>query len=353
VVTSDPTEQRDAALLTTSDLRLWPAGQAAAPILRGISMDVAHGEIVGLVGESGSGKTLTGMCTMGLPPRWSRTSGDIQVAGRPMLGVPAERARGARGAAVSMVFQEPRAALNPRRRIGRSVADVLRAHDTGVSRPQARQMVLDWLARVGLPDPERCARSFPHELSGGMCQRVCIAMALIGQPQMLIADEPTTALDVTVQAQILALLAELAAAQRLAVLLITHDLGIVSRTCDRLVILYAGEVVEEGTTQEILRRPRHPYTASLLAAASGQRARPGSLPGAAGPAGERESCSFYGRCPHRDPTCAEQHPPLDRLPGEHDSVRCLRWTGLRLPGIGQLAGPVAAAAARPSSGDAP
>jgi peptide/nickel transport system ATP-binding protein len=339
-------------LLTISDLMLWHAGENAGPILRGVSMEVGHGEIVGLVGESGSGKTLSGLCAMGLPPRWARTSGEVQIAGRPMLGVPREQVREARGSTVSMVFQEPRASLNPRRRIGRSVADVLRAHDTGISGPRARATVLEWLARVGLPDPERCARSFPHELSGGMCQRVGIAMALICRPKLLIADEPTTALDVTVQAQILALLDELAAAESLAVLLITHDLGIVSRTCHRLVILYAGEVVEEGTTQEILRRPKHPYTASLLAAASGHRdgaqPRPPVAAAEAVDANREAACPFYQRCQYREAACAQSHPDLERLPGEHDRVRCLRWTKLNLPGVQRLPGPVAAAAAAPS-----
>jgi peptide/nickel transport system ATP-binding protein len=240
------------------------------PVVRDVSLTIAHGEIFGLVGESGSGKTLTALAIPSLlPPAARLMAGSIRLHGPQgeieLLGLPPRELRQVRGGRVGMVFQEPATALNPAYTIGFQVVEAVRAHRQ-LSKREARDEAVRLLDRVALPDARRRLDDYPHQLSGGQRQRVMIAMALAGGPDLLLADEPTTALDVTLQAQILELLEDLRTDLGLAVLLITHDLGVVAETCDRAAVMHAGEIVEEGAVETLFRAPAHPYTRELLAA---------------------------------------------------------------------------------------
>jgi peptide/nickel transport system ATP-binding protein len=301
--------------------------------VRDVSFTVAAGEIVGLVGESGSGKSVTALALMGLlPPGLSRTTGSALLGGRDLLALrPAELAK-VRGRDISMIFQEPMSALDPVFRVGDQIAETIRAHQR-LTRKAAAQRTVQVLTDVGIPDAASRARAYPHQLSGGMNQRVMIAMALVSEPSVLIADEPTTALDVTVQAQILGLLHRLSREHGTAIVLITHDLGVVAETCTRIHTMYAGEIVEECGVDEALIHPRHPYTSGLIRAIprSENRRRPlYSIPGrvpplTAMPAG----CRFQSRCEYAKAECeAPQHQVRigDR------GVRCVRHAELQLPG---------------------
>ncbi len=237
----------------------------AGPVhaVNGLDLSIRAGEIVGLVGESGSGKSVSSRAIMGLlPPRTSTVEGSIRLEGDELVGLPESRYRRVRGERVAMIFQDPLTALDPLYRAGEQVAEALRFH-FGLSRPDARTRTIELFAAVGLSDPAGVVERYPHELSGGMRQRVMIAMALAGEPELLIADEPTTALDVTVQAQILELMRSLVRDRGMALLLITHDLGVVRELCERAVVLYAGRVVEEAPVGQLLSAPRHPYTSGL------------------------------------------------------------------------------------------
>lgn len=276
--------------------------------LEGVSLSVNKGEIVGVVGESGSGKSVTAYAIMGILDRSARiTGGAITLGGMDLLGSD-ERALGnIRGREVSMIFQSPRSALNPIRSVGRQLEDVLRRHTT-TTRQQLPKRAKAALARVRIPDPERRYHAYPFELSGGLCQRVGIAAALAADPALLIADEPTTGLDVTTQAAILDLLQELARERRMATLLITHDLPMAAQVCDRIVVMHAGHVVESAPTRTLFSRPRHPYTAKLIAATPSGRdhleaiaAIPGSLPDLR--AAELPPCRFARRCERHAPIC--------------------------------------------------
>ena len=244
------------------------------PVVRDVSLTIERGEIFGLVGESGSGKTLTALAVPGLLPPTARVmAGSIRLQARlhgpegaiELLGLPPRELRQVRGGRVSLVFQEPATALNPAYTIGFQVAEAVRAHRK-LSRRSARDEAVRLLDRVALPDARRRLDDYPHQLSGGQRQRVMIAMALAGGPDLLLADEPTTALDVTLQAQILELLEDLRTDLGLSVLLITHDLGVVAETCDRVAVMHAGEIVEDATVEALFRAPSHPYTRELLAA---------------------------------------------------------------------------------------
>jgi oligopeptide/dipeptide ABC transporter ATP-binding protein len=291
-------------LLSVADLRIafhTDAGPARA--VDGVSFTVDANETVGLVGESGSGKSLTALSLLRLP--------------EPAL-------RSLRGRRIAMVFQEPMTALNPVLRVGEQVAEVVRVH-TAASRREAWERAVAMLAQVGIPAPAERAAQYPHELSGGMRQRVMIAMALILEPALLVADEPTTALDVTIQAQILELLGEMRERTRMAMLLITHDLGVVAETASRVLVMYGGEIVEEAPVASLFAAPAHPYTEGLLAAvptldATRERLRtiPGTVPPpTAWPAG----CRFRDRCPHAWDRCAQQAPALVQVAPAH-RVRC-------------------------------
>jgi ABC-type dipeptide/oligopeptide/nickel transport system ATPase component len=238
-------------------------GEVAA--VRDVSLDIPESGTLGVVGESGSGKSATALAILRLLPPQASITGEINFAGESLLRLPEEKMRGIRGAGVSMIFQEPMTALNPVMRVGDQVAEAVLAHQR-VSKKTAWQRAVEALREVAIPEPERRARDYPHQLSGGQRQRVMIAMALVNQPRLLIADEPTTALDVTIQAQILDLLSELREKHKLAVLFISHDLGVVSRVADRVAVMYAGEIVEMGPAGSIFAAPAHAYTRGLIGA---------------------------------------------------------------------------------------
>ncbi|WP_327583712.1 dipeptide/oligopeptide/nickel ABC transporter permease/ATP-binding protein [Nonomuraea sp. NBC_00507] len=257
------TAATSSALLSVRDLRVAYSG-GSIEVVHGVSLDVAHGEVVGLVGESGSGKTQVALSVLDLLPTGGEvTSGAIALAGEPLLGRPASFLRTVRGRRIGYIPQEPMSNLDPSFRVGNQLSEVVRVH-LGLSRAAARDRVLDLLARVGIPDPARTYRAFPHEISGGMAQRVLIAGAVSCDPQLLVADEPTTALDVTVQADILDLLRDLQQEKGLGVLFVTHDFGVVADICDRVLVMRQGEIVESGHAQAIFDSPRHDYTRSLL-----------------------------------------------------------------------------------------
>ncbi|MFL1461793.1 ABC transporter ATP-binding protein [Roseococcus sp. DSY-14] len=277
--------------------------------LEDVSLRVARGECLGVVGESGSGKSVTAYAVMRLLDAAARvTAGRILFEGLDLLSLPEREMAGLRGREVSMIFQNPRASLNPIRRVGAQIADVLVRHG-GATRARAPARAVELLAEVGIPDPARRARAYPFELSGGMCQRVGIALALACRPALLIADEPTTGLDVTTQAVIMELVLGLAKARGMATLLITHDLGLASEHCDRIAVMHAGHVVEDAPTAALFAAPRHPYAARLLAATprpgralAELQAIPGGLPDLR--RADLPPCRFSARCDRAAPDCA-------------------------------------------------
>jgi peptide/nickel transport system ATP-binding protein len=255
-------------LLSVRDLRIAFGAQEA---VRGISFDIAPGETLGLVGESGSGKSATSLAMMRLLPASAKVSGAISFAGEALLGLGEEAMRRHRGSSMAMIFQEPMTALNPVMKVGRQIAEALLAHHPRTSRSEVRERVLAAMREVALPDVEWRIDDYPHQFSGGQRQRIVIAMALINRPRLVIADEPTTALDVTVQAQILALLKQLRVEHRLSMLFISHDLAVVGQVADRVAVMRHGEIVEQGSVQQVLTQPQHAYTRSLLASAPSMR----------------------------------------------------------------------------------
>ena len=305
------------------------AAAKAIAAVRGLSFSIDPGEVLGLVGESGSGKSITSLAIMGLLPPAAVVSGDItfqmssQIGDRPLhlTTLPAEQLRQLRGSRIAMIFQEPMTALNPVMRVGDQIAEAVLAHGS-VSKAEVWGRVIEGMRDVAIFDPEQRARSYPHQLSGGMRQRVMIAMAIVNRPQLLIADEPTTALDVTIQQQILDLLNELRHKFGLAMLFISHDLAVVSHVADRVAVMYAGNLVELGSKSEIFRAPAHPYTQGLLKAIPSlttDRSIPlatidGTVPSIAQlPSG----CPFEPRCPYRVDACAAELPPLLEVRPDH------------------------------------
>jgi peptide/nickel transport system ATP-binding protein len=300
-------------------------GGVRLPAVRDLSFSIAAGEVLGLVGESGSGKSLTSLAIMGLLPPQASVEGSILFGERDLLRLSTEEMRAIRGSKIAMIFQEPMSALNPVMRVGDQVAEAVLAH-ARVSQNEARSRAIEALREVALPDAERRARDYPHQLSGGMRQRVMIAMAIVNRPQLLIADEPTTALDVTIQAQILELLAEMRRKFNLALLLISHDLAVVSQVAQRVAVMYAGSIVESGPAGEIFSHPMHPYTRGLLRAApslSTDRKRPlATIEGTIPPIQNLPpGCSFEPRCGDRIASCASEPPPLLEFTPGH-LVRC-------------------------------
>lgn len=305
------------ALLEVRDLRVtFPAAARPARPVDGVSFELERGKTLALVGESGCGKSLTSLALLRLVPAPGRieSGSAIRLGDLDILALDDEALRGVRGRRIGMIFQDPMTSLNPVFRVGHQVAEGIRAHFP-VSRREAADRAVSLLREVGIPDPVRRAREYPHQLSGGMRQRIMIAIALACEPDVLIADEPTTALDVTVQAQILEILDRLRETRGLAVLLITHDLGIVAGRADRVAVMYAGRIVEQAPTASLFERPSHPYTRGLLASVprlSGalHRLSPigGSVPTPdAWPAG----CRFRPRCPQAFARCTDDPPPLD------------------------------------------
>jgi len=312
----------------------FPHGDEETVVVDGVSLSVAPGQTFGLAGESGSGKSLTAWATMGLVPFPGRiVSGSVKVAGRELIGLSEKELSRIRGREIGMVFQDPSAALDPAMTIGRQIMEPLRRHE-GMSRSQAKARATELLGLVGVPDPAARLGDFPHQFSGGMAQRVVIARALACNPKVLLADEPTTALDVTVQAQVLDLLIDLQDELGMAIVLVTHDLGVVADMCDQVAVMYAGQIVEAGSCADVLKRPRHPYTAALVASSPVNDARDGRLatiPGRVPPPWEwSAACRFQERCDHAIAACGESGISLIGMP---QPVRCLRADDLRL-GLG-------------------
>ena len=307
------------ALLEVRDLRVdFESDVGAVPAVRGVDFDISAGETVALVGESGCGKSVTALSIMRLIGGRIRAGGII-FEGRDLQALAEPEMRRVRGAQVGMIFQEPMTSLNPVFTIGKQIEEVLVLHQR-LSPRAARTQALELLLRVGIPSPERRILQYPHELSGGMKQRVMIAMAVACRPKLLIADEPTTALDVTIQAQIMELLRSLKQEFGMAVLLITHDLGVVAHFAERVMVMYAGKIVEQGTVRDIFKRPAHPYTRALLGAlpdplkpALRLEAIPGRVPS---PLMLPPGCAFCARCKFAFEPCPAQQPPLfDVAPG--------------------------------------
>src|SRR5215203_3804900 len=320
-------------LLEVKDLRThFPSRSGLVKAVDGVSFHIDEGELLGLVGESGSGKSITALSVMQLiAPPGKIASGSITFKGENLLEASEERLREIRGDDIAMIFQDPMTSLNPVYTVGEQIAEALRLH-RNLNRKQAHEAAVEAMREVSIPDPGRRADDYPHQLSGGMRQRVMIAMALACDPRLLIADEPTTALDVTIQAQILELIDELRRTRNLAVLLITHDLGVVAEVADRVAVMYTGRIVEESPVAELFARPKHPYTEGLLRSvpkltAAGVK-RAGRLSTIEGtvpkPTNLPEGCHFAPRCPHRMPRCTEGDLPLYQLEGGV-AVRCVLY----------------------------
>jgi peptide/nickel transport system permease protein len=320
------------ALLSVRRLSVsFPGQEGDVRVVEDVTFDVAAGEIVGIVGESGSGKSVTTAAVIGLLPGAGRIDGGSVLFGGTDLAQAGEAGfRGVRGRRIAFVSQEPTASLDPSYRVGSQIEEAVRRH-RGLSRPAARARALELLRDMHFADPRAVARRYPHELSGGMAQRVAIARALAGEPELLIADEPTTALDVTVQAEILDLIRELQVTRRMAVLIVTHDWGVVADLCDRVVVMYAGQVVERAGVQPIFDAPLHPYTEALLASNPQHAPEAAALPvipGTVPPPGSWPAgCRFSARCRHAVAACAE-HPVAIGAPQPARETRCIRYDQL-------------------------
>ncbi|MBF7082435.1 ABC transporter ATP-binding protein [Desulfallas sp. Bu1-1] len=293
--------------------------------VNGVSFAVGPGEVIGIVGESGSGKSVTSLSIINLLPFPGKiVGGSILFAGKELINLPEKEMQKIRGNEISIIFQDPMTSLNPVFTVGNQIMEPLVRH-RGLSRDEARQKAIEMLAMVGIPSPEKRINQYPHEFSGGMRQRVMIAMALCCRPKLLIADEPTTALDVTIQAQIIELMKDLRDKTGTSIILITHDLGVVAEVCSRVIVMYAGSIIEQGNRRDIFYRPRHPYTRGLLRSVPGIRAKqkerlkpidgqpPDLLNTAAG-------CPFYPRCEHAMLICAEERPSYTEFSSAHKAA---------------------------------
>jgi oligopeptide transport system ATP-binding protein len=301
--------------------------------VRGVSFRVERGETVGIVGESGSGKSVTALSLMGLVPNppGRIVGGSVRLDGEELIGRPEREMQEIRGSRMAMVFQDPFSSLNPTMTLGEQVAEPIRLH-TGASRAEAKAQVLRLFHAVRIPSPETRYRQYPHQISGGQRQRVMVAIAFACNPDLLLADEPTTALDVTVQAQVLALMADMQKKSDAGVVLITHDLGVVAEVCDRVLVMYAGMVVESGTVDQIFHAPKHPYTQGLLASLPQINTdRSKRLPGIPGQppdlANLPPGCPFYDRCPKRMPDICPLREPEPTQPAPGQAVRCFLYGG--------------------------
>jgi peptide/nickel transport system ATP-binding protein len=317
------------AVVSVRGLRVWYATEGApARAVDGVSLDVRAGETLGLVGESGCGKSTLGRAILGLLPDTAAVAGEVRFQGRDLVGLPAGELRELRGPELGLIFQEPMTRLDPLMTVEHHFLETLRAHEPRLDHAEMRRRSLETLAGMGIP-PTRFSH-YPHEFSGGMRQRIMIALALVLRPSLVIADEPTTALDVIVEAQILAILSDLRRNFDTALLLITHNLGIVAESCDRLAVMYAGEVVEQGEIREVFANPAHPYTRELLRSTislstSELHYIPGAPPNLVDPP---PACRFHPRCPNAMRVCAQKHPievevgREDEAPGAPHIVEC-------------------------------
>jgi len=313
------------ALLSVRNLSIEiPTRRGVLYPVDGVSFDIAPGEVLGVVGESGAGKSLTGAAVIGLlEPPGRVGGGEIWFDGRRIDGLPYEEMRRLRGKDIGMIFQDPLTSLNPLYTVGRQLEETIRTHER-VSASAARERAIGLLTEVGIPAPDQRIDQYPHQFSGGMRQRVVIALALANNPKLVIADEPTTALDVSVQAQIIMLLKRLAADHGTAVMLVSHDMGVIAETCDRVAVMYAGRVAEIGPVRNVVQQPNHPYTQGLMASIprigqakgalkhiKGAMPRPGAVP---------PGCAFHPRCPHAFAPCDKDRPNL--MPGSGSEAAC-------------------------------
>jgi peptide/nickel transport system ATP-binding protein len=316
------------ALLEVNNLNVrFPTEDGVVHAVRDVSFSVDRGEVLGIVGESGSGKSVTNLAIMSLLPRSTRIDGSIQYDGNEIVGLPRKRQSMFRGDEIGMIFQDPMTSLNPVYTIGWQIAEAVRAHNK-VSKARAHDRAVELLELVGIPNPKERVASYPHEFSGGMRQRVIIAMSMANNPQLLIADEPTTALDVTVQAQILETLMEIKERTNIAIILITHDLGVVAGMADRVMVMYAGSAVEIGTVDDIYYRPKMPYSIGLLGAipseaSDGKKLRQikGATPSLIN---MKPGCAFSGRCPIAIDRCRTETPVLEKLDYGGHAAACHR-----------------------------
>ena len=325
------------ALVTVRNLSVEFAGDRGwERVVNDVSFEVERGETLGIVGESGSGKSVTCLAMTGLipTPGGRVASGSVRLDGQELVGLEQKRLEDIRGDDIGMIFQEPMTSLNPAFTVGQQIAEMVRRH-RGVSKAEGMARAVEMLSRVGIPNAEQRAREYPFQFSGGMRQRVMIAMSLACEPKLLIADEPTTALDVTIQAQVLDLLREMQAEFGMSLIFITHDLGVVADICDRVVVMYAGRVVETASIDDLYFRPAHPYTEGLLTAMPQIGARSGrlaSIPGSTPvPSQLPAGCAFHPRCPYAVDACTRSEIPLVDL-GEGRAARCIRVGELALVG---------------------
>ncbi|MBL4953571.1 ABC transporter ATP-binding protein [Neobacillus sp. YIM B02564] len=315
-------------ILQIKDLKVsFQSGKKYLPAVDGISFKLREGEILGIVGESGSGKSVTSLATMGLipTPPGKIEKGEIIFAGKDLINISEKEWREIRGNQISMIFQEPMTSLNPLFTIGNQLIEAIRLH-TQLSKAEAKVRSVELLKLVGIPRAEGILKEYPHQLSGGMRQRVMIAMAMACNPRVLIADEPTTALDVTIQAQILALMKNLNRKTNTSIILITHDLGVVAEICERVIVMYAGQVVEQGDVRTILKNPQHPYTKGLLKSIPdlrGNKERLYSIPGTVPTPGTvHQGCRFAARCEEAFDKCRNEAPKLYQSKKDGHEVRC-------------------------------
>ncbi|WP_066305445.1 ABC transporter ATP-binding protein [Bacillus sp. FJAT-29814] len=320
------------SILQINDLKVsFQSGKRLLPAVDGISFELKEGEILGIVGESGSGKSVTSLAAMGLipSPPGKIEKGEIIFEGKNLTHISEKEWRKIRGNQVSMIFQEPMTSLNPLFTIGNQLSEAIRLH-TNLSKREAKVRSIELLKLVGIPRAEGILTEHPHQLSGGMRQRVMIAMAMACNPRVLIADEPTTALDVTIQAQILALMKDLNKKTNTSIILITHDLGVVAEICERVIVMYAGQIVEQGDVRKILKDPQHPYTKGLLKSVPdlrGKKERLYSIPGTVPVPGTiQQGCRFAARCADRFEKCHVATPDLYHSEKDGHEVRCFLHT---------------------------